>query len=186
MYEKLLKLWQEENEKENLVFIPKDFKTRVFTYVEELNKMMESYKEGATEKELIKNEILEFKLLFNDFLKVRLNKIICLTIEGVNLERTHLLSEEQKVIESFKSSMRNFFDSFQIRTETEETQLELTKEESKMVVIRILQDIDEEIVGIDLKNYGPFRKEDIATIPEKNAILLIEKNVAMPVKMMED
>ena len=101
------------------------------------------------------------------------------------LEKAHLLVEERKIIESFKSSMTIFYESFQIKSDMEEDLVKPVSGSSNLVVIRILQDIEEEIVGIDLKNYGPFKKEDIATIPEKNAMLLIEKNVAMPVKLDE-
>lgn len=48
---------------------------------------------------------------------------------------------------------------------------------TKTVVIRFLQEIDE-IIGADLKKYGPFKTEDIATIPYENAQALISKNIA--------
>ena len=36
------------------------------------------------------------------------------------------------------------------------------------IVVRFLEDVDE-IVGADLEKYGPFKVEDIATIPYENA-----------------
>jgi DNA replication factor GINS len=41
----------------------------------------------------------------------------------------------------------------------------------------------EQIVGTDLKKYGPFKTEDIATLPYENAHALIAKNMAMKVRL---
>ncbi len=47
---------------------------------------------------------------------------------------------------------------------------------TKLVVVRFLHDMDI-IMGFDLSNYGPFKCEDIATIPNKNAQVLIDKKI---------
>jgi len=51
----------------------------------------------------------------------------------------------------------------------------------KPTAMRFLQDM-EQIVGVDLKNYGPFKAEDIATIPYENASALISKKLATKIK----
>ena len=53
---------------------------------------------------------------------------------------------------------------------------------TKKIVIRFLHEVDE-IVGADLEKYGPFKTEDIATIPYENAQALIAKNVATKVHL---
>ena len=45
---------------------------------------------------------------------------------------------------------------------------------TKKIVIRFLKDVDE-IVGADLEKYGPFKTEDIATVPYENAQALVAK-----------
>lgn len=52
---------------------------------------------------------------------------------------------------------------------------------TKTVVLRILKDVDE-IVGVDLEKYGPFRPEDVATLPYENAQALITKKVAAKIQ----
>ncbi len=47
--------------------------------------------------------------------------------------------------------------------------------------MRFLKEMDQ-IVGADLEKYGPFRTEDIATIPFENAQALIAQNIAMKVR----
>ena len=186
MYQELLNLWKKENDSDKLNLIPKNFKTKTLAYLENLHKLKEKNENNPFEKELIEKEISEFNKLLQDFLKVRLHKIICLTTDGVKLESTHLLIEEQKIIASYESSMKKFYDAFLMGMDKEEEKVTPTETKSNLIVVRVIEDITEEIVGIDLKNYGPFKKEDIATIPEKNAIPLIEKNVVIPIKMKVD
>jgi DNA replication factor GINS len=52
---------------------------------------------------------------------------------------------------------------------------------TKTVVVRFLREVDE-IIGADLEKYGPFKTEDIATIPYENAQALIAKNIATKVR----
>ena len=186
MYSELLKIWKKENDSDKLNLIPKGFKDNTRSYLEKLHKLKDAHEKNSLEKELIEKEIEEFNKLLQDFLKIRLHKIIYLTTDGIQLERTHLLVEEQKIISSYQSSMKNFYDTFLMGTEKEDDTIFTTGSKSNLIVVRIIEDIEQEIVGIDLKNYGPFKKEDIATIPEKNAIPLIEKNVVIPVKMKTD
>jgi DNA replication initiation complex subunit (GINS family) len=49
------------------------------------------------------------------------------------------------------------------------------------IVIRFLKDTPP-LVGIDLKNYGPFNADDLANIPYKNAIILINEKFAEKVE----
>ena len=55
------------------------------------------------------------------------------------------------------------------------------KNKTKSLVIRFLKEIDQ-IVGADLEKYGPFKTEDIATIPYENAQALIAKNAATKIR----
>ena len=51
---------------------------------------------------------------------------------------------------------------------------------SELVLIRFLQDIPV-IAGVDLKEYGPFKKEDIANLPKENADSLVKSGLAKPI-----
>ncbi|MFX1327956.1 MAG: hypothetical protein ACFE91_07410 [Promethearchaeota archaeon] len=56
-----------------------------------------------------------------------------------------------------------------------EAESKIKREEISYIPIRFLK-ITPPLVGIDLINYGPFEKEDIANIPQQNAnILIMEK-----------
>jgi DNA replication factor GINS len=48
--------------------------------------------------------------------------------------------------------------------------------------VRFLQDIPE-IVGTDLKIYGPYKKEDVGSLPMQNAQALIKQAAARSVEV---
>ncbi|MFX1390549.1 MAG: hypothetical protein ACFE9Z_10835 [Promethearchaeota archaeon] len=50
------------------------------------------------------------------------------------------------------------------------------------VLVRFLKKTPS-LVGIDLKNYGPFEEEDIANLPDKNAKILIFENFAEKIEI---
>jgi DNA replication factor GINS len=50
------------------------------------------------------------------------------------------------------------------------------------MIVRFLQDIPS-IVGSNTKIYGPFKAEDIATLPIDNAESLIKRGIALKVEV---
>ena len=57
---------------------------------------------------------------------------------------------------------------------------DIEKESYDYTLIRFLKKTPP-LVGIDLKNYGPFEKEDVASIPYKNAIILLSEKFAVKI-----
>lgn len=55
--------------------------------------------------------------------------------------------------------------------------IKANEDDFNYILIKILKNTPP-LVGIDLINYGPFKKEDIANIPFKNAIILINEKFA--------
>ena len=59
-----------------------------------------------------------------------------------------------------------------------------TKHKTKPITVRFVKEFDE-IVGVDLEKYGPFKPEDVATIPNENAQALISNGIALKVRIEE-
>ncbi|UCD04404.1 MAG: hypothetical protein JSW73_02085 [Candidatus Woesearchaeota archaeon] len=71
-----------------------------------------------------------------------------------------------------------------IKKETKELkskEKEETKTDSKLKEIRVLEDIPE-LTGPDLKNYGPYKKGDVAELPSELAVLIINKGKGREIK----
>ena len=56
------------------------------------------------------------------------------------------------------------------------------KTKMQLVSVRILKEV-EQMIGSDSENYGPFKPEDIATIPLENAQTLITENLAVKIRI---
>ncbi len=59
---------------------------------------------------------------------------------------------------------------------------EIKEEKFNYVIVRFLKETPA-LVGIDLMNYGPFRKEDIASLPLENVKILINEKFAEKVEI---
>jgi len=95
----------------------------------------------------------------------------------------HLLDEEKFILDSQDEQRERteMILSATINGKSKFLESIAQNHKTKKVVIRFLNEVDE-IVGADLEKYGPFKTEDIATIPYENAQALIAKNIATKVR----
>lgn len=108
-------------------------------------------------------------------LSIRLEK----TTKSDGIDFTNLLDEEKFILdtEEQKRERTEMILSATINGKSKFLESISQNHKTKRVVLRFLQNVDE-IVGADLEKYGPFKPEDIATLPYENAQALITKNIA--------
>ena len=114
-------------------------------------------------------------------IEIRLDKIS----KNSDLEiSSHLLDEEKFILDSQEDQKERIemIVSATINGKSKFLESLAQNHKTKKIVIRFLHEVDE-IVGADLEKYGPFKTEDIATIPYENAQALIAKNVATKVHL---
>jgi DNA replication factor GINS len=116
--------------------------------------------------------------LLNELREARLRKIVDATKNGIEIDATTLTEEEKSLVNDIKQSLKTFSGRRGERVGEAEPH-EATPE---LTVVRFLQDIPE-IVGVDLKMYGPFKKEDVASLPTQNAQALIIQGAAKSVEV---
>ena len=127
----------------------------------------------------IKNTMIEMVTELTSLLiQIRLDKIS----KTSNLEISYLLDEEKFILDSQEDQRERIemILSATINGKSKFLESLAQNHKTKKIVIRFLNEVDE-IVGADLEKYGPFKTEDIATIPYENAQALISKNVATKV-----
>ena len=126
----------------------------------------------------IKNTMIEMVTELTSLLiQIRLEKILT-----SDLENSYLLDEEKFILDSQENQKERIEMILSATINGKSKFLESLAQNHKVkkIVIRFLNEVDE-IVGADLEKYGPFKTEDIATIPYENAQALIAKNVATKV-----
>ena len=130
-------------------------------------------------KEINLNNVIEAeKLLYQNLVS---------TIKGFKKVKSHSLFEQES-----KSKLEGLIES-ELVTKKSIAEVSISNKKEETIVSESNEVIDKEkidytlvrflkktppLVGIDLINYGPFEKEDIANLPHKNAkILIYEKFV---------
>jgi DNA replication factor GINS len=141
---------------------------------EYLGKLKSEAYDGVENK--IKSRLVEMITQTTSLLlKTRLSKV---SHGGMDL--TNLLDEEKYIIESLQDQQerKEMILSATLHGRTKLLESVSKKHKTKPVSVRFLKDFDQ-FVGADFSKYGPFKAEEIATIPNENAQALIAKNITV-------
>jgi len=176
LYNELYKAWKSEKTSASLVTLPPDFYQRVESYLDILKNDSTSSDTHTIQGRLIIREKEVASRLLAELRETRLRKIFDNAKNGALSDPSGLTEEEQEVTKILNGSRMVVTESNK-RTDTSpaNTQIELT-------IVRFLQDIPE-IVGTDLKIYGPYKKEDVGSLPMQNAHALIKQAAAKPIEV---
>lgn len=172
---KLHHLVLRETENDSIQEINSDFYRSLSDFIGNLKKQEFDGVESKIKETIIDTATELTSLLIN----IRLDKVSKLS----NLDFKNLLDEEKFILDAEVEQRERTEMIFSAIINGKSKFLESISQnhKTKTVVIRFLQEIDE-IIGADLEKYGPFKTEDIATIPYENAQALIAKNIATKVR----
>ena len=164
-----------ETENDSLLEINSNFYRDLSDFIGNLKKQ----EFDGTENK-IKDAMIEMATELTSLLvHIRLDKIS----KSFDLETEYILDEEKFILDSQEEQQERTEMILSAAINGKSKFLEsLTQDhKTKRIVIRFLNEVDE-IIGVDLEKYGPFKPEDIATIPYENAQALIAKNVATKIR----
>ncbi|MEM5802107.1 MAG: hypothetical protein QXQ18_01840, partial [Candidatus Aenigmatarchaeota archaeon] len=153
-----------------LTKIPENFYSAVADYINKKRKII-----GEDRKTVL--EIKNIERLIEDIFNRRERKIINFAIinarTGIHPE--NLIEEEKGFYQSLVEIIKKR------RDDNLKKILEEKKEE--LVTMVIFKEDMPEFLGSDEKIYGPFKKGDIAKLPEENIRVLVEKGIAEEFKV---
>ena len=164
-----------ETENDSLLEIKPNFYQNLSDFIGNLRKQ-----EFDDVENKIKDTMIEMVTELTSLLiQIRLDKIS----KTSDLEISYLLDEEKFILDSQEDQRERIemILSATINGKSKFLESLAQNHKTKKVAIRFLNEVDE-IVGADLEKYGPFKTEDIATIPYENAQALITKNIATKVR----
>ncbi len=124
------------------------------------------------EKEVVTRLLRELK-------EARLQKLVSITKRQGDMDAAGLTDEEKTLVKGIEDSMKAFGQG---RNEPARTGDVAPEEPIELSVVRFLQDIPE-IVGTDLKIYGPYKKEDVGSLPNQNARALVMQGAAKEIEV---
>lgn len=181
MYDELFNVWKYEIEKEELATLNLDFFAKLSSYIRTLREKNDEQSEKSVISSILKHELDHTTCMIEELLSVRYNKLIKIVQAGNELPLSRLSNEEKKVFSFFKS----FFKEYQLLRKNifqgSDLKMDFTKSE-KRVIIRFLEDVPS-LIGSDMNLYGPFLAEDLASLPIKNAELLVKQGLARLVEI---
>jgi DNA replication factor GINS len=164
-----------ETESDSIQEINPDFYRNLSDFIGDLKKQEFDGVESKIKETIIDTATELTSLLIN----IRLDKIS----KSDNIDFKNLLDEEKFILDAEEEQRERteMILSATINGKSKFLESISQNHKTKTVVIRFLQEVDE-IIGADLEKYGPFKTEDIATIPYENAQALIAKNIATKVR----
>ncbi|MBI3254377.1 MAG: DNA replication complex GINS family protein [Nitrosarchaeum sp.] len=164
-----------ETESDSIQEINPDFYRNLSDFIGDLKKQEFDGVESKIKETIIDTATELTSLLIN----IRLDKIS----KSNNIDFKNLLDEEKFILDAEEEQRERteMILSATINGKSKFLESISQNHKTKTVVIRFLKEVDE-IIGADLEKYGPFKTEDVATIPYENAQALIAKNIATKVR----
>ena len=188
-YERLRKAWEKEIDKPELQQIPDEFLHEMRRYSEELNKT-------PTDPETLTGSITKKEKMFmgkmlGELTETRLRKIVTKELRGEPIDAQAMTPEEQRLHSNVRQLLQGYKRGAEIPEPEAAPPIQVPRPaaprpsapapreaaEDGLVVIRFLKPLPA-IMGVDMKAYGPFDQEDVASIPRQNAVNLIRRGIA--------
>ncbi|HEX9915203.1 MAG TPA: hypothetical protein VGB32_09815 [Candidatus Bathyarchaeia archaeon] len=194
-YQRLHGAWVKERETEELQNINDEFIRDMKQYAQELSRA--PVDPDTLTGRITLNERLHVNQMLKELTEVRLSKIVRRELEAKPIDAQSLTPEEQRLHANLRNLLASYRDGSELpapqaeppvraptapRQRPEAPQPPAKTQEPDLVVVRFLQQLPA-IMGVDMKAYGPFKPEDVASIPRQNAVNLIRRGIAKLVEI---
>jgi len=181
MYDELHKVWKRELENVELERLSTDFYSKVANYLKGLREGEHMIDRRTVKARLLRREMRNARRMLCELVHVRYKKLVKKMVSGEKVPSEFLAIEEEKlcagclpILEAYQNFAKSLLRG-QILTVTVAFQ-------RKRNVLRFLKDIPE-IIGADIQAYGPYKAEDIASLPVENAKILVKQGLAKKVEI---
>jgi len=181
VYDELYAAWRREKENVDLQPLSKDFYSKLAEYMHRLREESRMLDEKSTRARLLMRESKNVKEIVKSLILLRHEKTLKQASVGEALPKESMTPEEEKLareiapsFESFNTFLKDILNGRLPRVEN--------KGKPSKEVLRFRKEIPA-IIGVDMKTYGPFKPEDIASLPGENAKILVKQGVAIQVEV---
>lgn len=183
-YTTLYETWKREKEGRELQRLDKRFYVELSEYVRDLRGEIQMLDEKTLMARLAIEEGESVKKIVTDLVQTRYSKVSRAVLEGKSIPPDYLTSEEDVVYNSVLSTMDEVEGIIQgvLRGCVPHIKEVRVTGGPKRILVRFLQAMPA-IVGPSMRTYGPFKAEDVASLPVENAESLIKRGVAVKVEV---
>ncbi len=199
-YDTLYEILRREKTRQELQDLSKTFFKDVTKYIEEKSLILQSQEQKSDsvfakiEIEKTKKQIENIKKIVKELYEKRESKIIQLAIifSRTNPDKSpeSMLPEELELYNNLISLLNDYRQGIlnnliegklPLIQNSKPKDLKTTQEQGNTILLRIISPIPK-FIGDDLEVYGPFDEEDIASLPQRVADVLIKNNRAEIIK----
>lgn len=182
MYDELLDAWKKEMESSGLQSLPKDFYARLADYVRRIREEKRLLDEESLRGKLIQLEEENVKRMISDLVRARYTKLLQLIEKNEVIPLGSLIEEEESLYGDLMASKKAFDRLLSDILHGQKPKVKQSRSRG-FSVVRILGEIPQ-IIGVDMRVYGPFKPEDITVLPEENARALIKQGLAVEIDVI--
>ncbi|MBN1159750.1 MAG: DNA replication complex GINS family protein [Candidatus Diapherotrites archaeon] len=175
-YDEIMKVRRLEKSATRLVKLAPDFYEQIEKFIaKELKKANGTISlDRVREFENLKQAIID---IYNMREKKILNQALLASRSG-NADTEHLTNSEKELYENLLLFLNRYRGNVNLYFEKEGGESKKsTPEPLNNVTVSILEDVPS-FVGEDMKEYGPFKREEVVELPKSVANLLIARNLA--------
>jgi len=180
MYDELFNAWKLEKEKNELGKLPPEFYSRVADYMRRLKEEGRMLDKRTPKTNLLKKEMENARIMVHGLIQTRHRKIVASVAKGHEMPQDSLTTEEKTIYSKISPSseiVQNFAKEI-VQGQAPKVKVEAVH---RRAALRFLKEVPA-ITGGDMKTYGPFKVEDVATVPMENAKILLKQKIAEKVE----
>jgi len=193
MYDELYGAWRVEVENPELSRLTSDFYTRAAAYLKRIKEESRLLEQKTVKSTLLEHELENAQRIVYELVWIRYRKLVKRIVEGQKVPMDLLATEEEKLCGGVMPSTEaysNFAKSLllvqvaklEIPEEAPTVPVAVVASQRKRVTLRFIKQVPS-IIGSDMKTYGPFQVEDVASVPAENARILIKQHLAESIEI---
>ncbi|MBA7620150.1 hypothetical protein ES703_27494 [subsurface metagenome] len=176
-YDDVKQVWLAEKTSRELTEIPEEFYQNVAKYVAQLN--LELKRSEPLRGELLREELQNVFQMVQEIYLSRTLKAIDEVAQGRLPDL--LLERERYAFNEIRQSLEKLCADLISPTITGSAELSAPREITNVLLI-VLAEVPT-IVGDDLRQYGPFKKGEIASLPRRSAELMVKHGLARKIEV---
>jgi DNA replication factor GINS len=183
VYNRLFEAWKRERHAASLQALDEGFFGEMSEYASRLRERARMVEKGSVRGRIAEKEKENAERMLRELFNLRLRKIVSAEVGGIVVDASALTQDERNVQAELRRLLSEHSERLKGILMGRALPLEAKpRREGGFKVVRFVEALPA-IIGIDMKTYGPFRPEDVASIPAENAESLIKRGIAKEVEV---